>query len=300
MPVLNGAPFLTQAIESILGQTFADFELIVVDDGSDDDSLAIAGRYARDDARMRVFALQRDPAVESGARAANVGIDEARGDYIARLDADDIAAPDRLAVQLDWLRRQGLDACGGQLTRFGIRPGPVWYPESHAGVAYELMFRSALTLSTLLARGDVLKMLRFDERECAEEYDLLTRLAPRYSVGNCPATVVRLRCHPGQTTRRLSPRKLSSHWRRRFAYFFGAFPEAELADFQCIHAVAREGPLAAREDLERLGGWLVRFSRLPETKLRERMARRWAETCERSGAPPPLRADVERRILAAP
>jgi glycosyltransferase involved in cell wall biosynthesis len=249
---------------------------------------------------MRVFALQRDPAVESGARAANVGLEATRGDYIARLDADDIAAPDRLAVQLDWLRRQGLDACGGQLERFGIRPGPVWYPESHAGVAHELMFRSALTLSTLLARADVLRTLRFDEQECAEEYDLLTRLAPRYSVGNCPASVVRLRCHAGQTTRRLNARKLNSHWRRRFDYFFRTFPEAGLADFQCIHAVAREAPLGAREDLERLGGWLLRLSRLPETKLRERMARRWTETCDRSDAPPQLRADYERRILAAP
>src|SRR3984957_11171992 len=119
MPVLNAEPFLGAAIGAIVGQTFGDFELIVVDDGSDDASLAIAGRYGLADHRVRVFALSRDPAIESGARAANVGIDEARGDYIARMDADDIAAPDRLAVSLAWLTGHGLDACGGQLTRFG-------------------------------------------------------------------------------------------------------------------------------------------------------------------------------------
>lgn len=299
LPVLNAAPFLGDAIESVLGQSFDDFELIVVDDGSDDDSLAIAGRYARDDRRVSVFALQRDPTIESGARAANVGIAKARGDYIARIDADDIAEPDRLAAQLGWIEEHRLDACGGQLVRFGLQPGPVWYPESHAGVANELFFRSSLTLSTLLARADVLRALGFDEHECAEEYDLLTRLVPTHRVGNCPATLVRLRCHPAQTTRRLNHNKLKSHWRRRFAYFFQMFPDAALDDFRCIHAAAWDAP-APRADLQRLGDWLVRLSRLPEAKLRERMARRWSETCDRSGAPPGLRADYVTRILAAP
>ena len=300
MPLLNAEPFLGEAIGSIVGQTFGDFELIVVDDGSDDASLAIAGRYGLADHRVRVFALSRDPAIESGARAANVGISEARGDFIARMDADDIAEPDRLAVTLASLLEGGLDACGGQLMRFGEQPGPVWYPQSHAGVAHELFFRSPLTNSTLLARADVMKELRFDERECAEEYDFLTRLAPRYRVGNSPASVLRLRCHPGQTTRRLLARKLNSQWRRRFAYFFETFADATAADFACVYAASRNWALPRQEQLERLGGWLVRLSRLPETKVRERMARRWTETCDRSAAPGSMRADYERRILAAP
>jgi glycosyltransferase involved in cell wall biosynthesis len=300
MPVLDAAPFLPAAIESILSQSFADLELIVVDDGSADVSLAIAGRYALSDARVRVFALTRDPAIESGARAANAGIDVARGDYIARMDADDIAEPHRLALTLDWLRAHRLDACGGQLVRFGERPGPVWYPESHEGIAHELFFRSSLTNSTLLARADVMRQVRFDERECAEEYDFLTRLVPSYRVGNCPASVVRLRCHPGQTTRRLHRKKLESHWRRRFAYFFASFPEAGVADFKCVHAAAWDWPLPRHDDLERLGGWLTRLSRLPETKVRERMARRWTESCARSAAPLTLLRGYERRILAQP
>jgi glycosyltransferase involved in cell wall biosynthesis len=300
MPVMNAAPFLGEAISSILGQTFGDFELIVIDDGSDDASLAIAGRHARDDARIRLFALSRDPAIESGARATNVGISEARGDFIARMDADDIAEPDRLALTLASLLEGRLDACGGQLVRFGERPGPVWYPQTHEGLAHELFFRSPLTNSTLLARADVMKALRFDERECAEEYDFLTRLAPRYRTGNCPVSVLRLRCHPGQTTRRLLARKLDSHWRRRFAYFFETFATATLADFACVHAASRNWALPQLEDVERLGGWLVRLSRLPEAKVRERMARRWTETCDRSNGGASLRADYQRRILAAP
>jgi glycosyltransferase involved in cell wall biosynthesis len=300
LPVLNAAPFLAQAIESVLGQTFGDFELIVVDDGSDDASLAIAGRHALADPRVRLFALSRDPAIESGARAANVGIDEARGDYIARMDADDVAAPERLAATFDWLRRHRLDACGGQLVRFGERPGPIWYPQGHAGVAHELIFRASLTNPTMLARADVMRALRYDEHACAEEYNFLTRLAPRYRTGNCPATVLRLRGHPGQTTRRLHPLKMRSQWRARFAYFFEMFPDADVADFKCVHAAAWNMSLPGRDELERLGGWLARLSRLPETRVRERMARRWTETCDRSDAPASLRGDFQRRILAAP
>jgi len=300
LPVLNDAPFLSTAIESILAQTFSDFEFIVVDDGSDDDSLAIAGRYARADERIRVFALTRDPAIESGARAANIGLDEARGDYIARMDADDIAEPERLAVTLAHLDAEQLDACGGQLVRFGERPGPVWYPQSHAGVAHELVFRSSLTNPTMLATAECLKRLRYDEHECAEEYDFLTRLVPGHRTGNCPRTVLRLRGHPGQTTRRLHPKKLASQWRRRFAYFFRMFPDAELADFECVHAAAWEQPLTRADELERLARWLVRLSRLPETKVRERMARRWMEACDRSEAPATLRADYAACILAPP
>jgi len=249
---------------------------------------------------VRVCALSRDPAIESGARAANLGLDEARGDYVARMDADDIAAPDRLAVTLAWLTRHRLDACGGQLVRFGERPGPVWYPESCEGVAHELIFRASLTNPTLLATAACLKSVRYDEAECAEEYDFLTRLVPGRRVGNCPATVLRLRGHPDQTTRRLHPQKLKSQVRRRFAYFFQLRPDAGLADFMCVNAASRNQPLAQATDLERLGGWLVRLSRMPETKLRERMARRWTETCDRSDAPPELRADYARRILAPP
>jgi len=99
MPVLNAAPYLPKAIESILDQSFADLELIVVDDGSDDGSPEIAAGYARRDRRVRHIALQRDPRTTSGARASNVGIGIAQGDYIARMDADDISCPERLQPQ---------------------------------------------------------------------------------------------------------------------------------------------------------------------------------------------------------
>jgi hypothetical protein len=220
------------------------------------------------------------------------------------MDADDIAEPGRLAAELRWLGDHRLDVCGGQVVRFGERPGSVWYPQSHQAIAHELLFRSALSNPALLARAEVLKAVRFNEFECAEEYDLMTRLVGAWRLGNCPDVVLRLRGHPAQTTRRLSKRKRESRQRQLFNYFFRCFPHASLADFRCLFALRIETPFAEAADLERAGDWLVRLSRLPEPRLRQRMARRWAWACDAyaglAGDVATLRGDYADRILAAP
>jgi glycosyltransferase involved in cell wall biosynthesis len=276
----------------------------VVDDGSEDGSQDVAAGYARQDRRVRFRPLPRDPVTQSGARASNVGLELAQGDYIARMDADDISTLDRLAVQLEALQRRDLDVCGGQTLRFGERGGPIWYPESQAAIACELVFRSGMANGTMLARAAVLKSARFSEAEAYEEYELQTRLIASACLGNCPQTVLHLRVHPGQTTRVLIQHKSASRWRLRFAYFFRSFPDASLAEFQCVNAVARGTPLETADDLRLGGEWLVRLSRPPDPQLRARMARRWAETCRCYTGPErdvvALREDCAARILAGP
>src|SRR5436190_623470 len=99
LPVWNGEAFLEQAMESILRQTLSSFELIVIDDGSTDRTAAIAEEFASRDNRVRV--LRR---LHEGLSATlNAGIAAARGEYIARMDADDISVPDRLRKQVAYL-----------------------------------------------------------------------------------------------------------------------------------------------------------------------------------------------------
>jgi glycosyltransferase involved in cell wall biosynthesis len=300
MPVLNAAGFLDASVASILSQTFTDFELIIVDDGSDDASGGVARDFERRDGRVRFAGLARDPATQSGARASNVGLDLARGAFIARMDADDIAPPTRLADQLATLRAQGLDVCGGQVERFGDGEGVVWYPEGHEAIANELVFRSGFPNATMLARAEVLKAARFSETEAYEEYELQTRLVAQARLGNAREVVLQVRVHPGQTTRVLRRRKSQSHWRSRFRYFFARFPDASLDDFRCVNAIPRQTPHASCAELERAGGWLVRLSRLPDERLRGRMAQRWREACDRAHASAVVRGAYEARILAAP
>jgi glycosyltransferase involved in cell wall biosynthesis len=304
MPVLNAAPYLAAAIESILGQSFADLELIVVDDGSDDSSLEIAAGYARRDRRVHHIALPRDPQTTSGARASNAGIAIAQGDYIARMDADDIAVRDRLALQLELMRERQLDVCGGRAVMFGDREGEIWYPQSQAAIRHELVFRSGLPNATMLARAVVIKGAPYDETAPFEEYELQTRLILTERIENSPGILLRLRVHPNQTTRVLLNLKLRSRWRSRFRYFFQLFPDAGLTDFRVVNAVADRLPLDSIEQLEIAGSWLVRLSRLPEVELRQRVARRWARSCDLATVADarlePLRAEIAAQIAAAP
>ena len=97
MPTYNDGRFIRQAIESIRGQTFADFEFIIVNDGSTDDTAEILAEYARRDGRIRVLTNDRNMGIFA---SLNRGLDVCRGEYVVRMDADDIAIADRMEKQL--------------------------------------------------------------------------------------------------------------------------------------------------------------------------------------------------------
>lgn len=99
LPVYNGEEFLVEAVRSILSQTYADFELVIVDDGSSDSSPEILSALAAEDSRIQVVRRENGGIVA----ALNTGLAACRGEYVARMDADDIALPDRFQFQLDYL-----------------------------------------------------------------------------------------------------------------------------------------------------------------------------------------------------
>src|SRR5260370_12285217 len=101
MSVFNGQAFLSEAIESILGQTLREFEFLVIDDGSTDKTSEILAEYVNRDERIRVLRHEN----KGRAASLNVGIGLATGKYIARMDADDVALPYRLAEQMEFMER---------------------------------------------------------------------------------------------------------------------------------------------------------------------------------------------------
>ena len=124
MPVYNGARYVAEAIDSILAQTFSDFEFIIVDDGSTDRSLKIIRNYEKRDARIKVISRPNTGIVG----ALNDALAAAESEFIARMDADDVALPDRFQAQLDYVRNNpdvvalgsrviGIDPCGCELFR---------------------------------------------------------------------------------------------------------------------------------------------------------------------------------------
>jgi glycosyltransferase involved in cell wall biosynthesis len=108
MSVYNGEKYLAEAINSILQQTYSDFEFIIIDDGSTDGSLKIIRQFVRDESRIVLISRENKGLVKS----LNEGIRLSKGEYIARMDADDISMPNRFEKQVKLMEREELHVCG--------------------------------------------------------------------------------------------------------------------------------------------------------------------------------------------
>ena len=202
MPVFNGERFLAEAIDSILGQTFADFELVIVDDGSTDASPAILADYASRDSRIRVL-RQANAGIVA---ALNRGLPECRAPLVARMDADDVSEAPRLAVQIEYLRDHPDVTVVGTAVRLiaeSGRPGPVLrWPVAPDAVRKALQRGNCLAHPTTVMRKDtVIAAGGYREQlRHAEDYDLWSRLAIRHRLANIPQPLLRYRIHGSQVS----------------------------------------------------------------------------------------------------
>ncbi len=200
--VYNGARHLRPTIESILGQSFGDFEYWLVNDSSTDDSRKIIASYQRDP-RMRVLDTERNlgPYV-----AANLALGQAQGAYIARTDADDVSLPHRLRMQVDELDRHpeiglvGTRYCCLTADGKSYRQPP--RTERHsADVRWALLFSNPLTHSTVMFRRDVAQQLGYYRPErYTQDYDLWSRMSFVTEVGMVEEPCVECRINPDGLT----------------------------------------------------------------------------------------------------
>jgi len=201
MPVYNGERFLAQAIESILAQTFADFEFIIVDDGSRDRSAEIIRSYEARDERIRFLRLERN-AGESATR--NHGIDAATGAYIAAMDCDDVSLPGRLEKQVNFLRANpeiGALGTSASLTDEDLKPYYTYaVPERHAHIAYNILLGRSVVGASLMIRRDILNAVGgYDpSRKRCCDIELISRLLCETGVANLPDSLYLYRMHDGQ------------------------------------------------------------------------------------------------------
>ena len=191
LPVYNCPEYVGQAIESILGQTFGDFELIVIDDGSRDDTPTVLQRYT--DPR-----ITRVTQANAGLAATlNRGIGMARGRYIARQDQDDLSRPERLARQCQFLDANpecGLVGTWAEIWR-GDTPTDMVHrhPADNAPLQFELLLNNPFVHSSVMLRRsalDVVGLYSTDPgRQPPEDFELWSRIARRFEVANIPAVL---------------------------------------------------------------------------------------------------------------
>jgi len=198
--VRNGARFLGQTLDCIRAQTFEDWEHVVVDDASIDDSPSIVARAAAGDPRIRLISRTT---CGGPFAAANEGLRHARGRYIVRNDADDLSLPMRIEAQLAFLREHpGLKGCASDAQLIGSdRPG--WrLPRTPGEVAWSLCFRCVLHHSTACIEREALDAIGgYREAPYAQDYRLWCDLARRRWIGVVPEVLVQFRRHDQSITR---------------------------------------------------------------------------------------------------
>ncbi|MDB5298873.1 MAG: glycosyl transferase family 2 [Phycisphaerales bacterium] len=199
MPVYNAQRYLASAVDSVLAQTFGDFELIVVDDGSKDDSLTILRQFESRDPRVRVLSRPNTGIVG----ALNDGLKLARGEFVARMDADDLCLPERFARQVAYLRtRPECVLVGSQVLLIDPDDAPICLKSdtkyTHEEIDHWHLNRGwpVVHPSIMMRRDAVEKIGGYrEEYKWLEDTDLFLRLAEVGKLANLPDTLLRYRLH---------------------------------------------------------------------------------------------------------
>lgn len=202
LPTYNGGRFIARAVESVLAQDFQDFELLVIDDGSTDDTVALIAPFITKDARVRII---RNPQNFGLQKTLNVGLQQAKGEYIARIDDDDVwALADKLAKQVAFLDSHPdyalvgtgvvvMDENGKELFRFKN-------PETDEQLRSQMLYRNYFSHSSVLFRkSTALQFGGYSPDISAlhiEDYDLWLKIGTVAKLANLPIYALRFMLRP--------------------------------------------------------------------------------------------------------
>jgi len=192
LPVKNGAQYIGDAIDSLLIQTFSDFELIVIDDGSTDETAQIVNGYT--DPRVSLVSQEN----QGVARAANRGFALAKGKYITRHDHDDISLPERIEKQVRFLEAHPECGMVGSWAKIWNGETPTnklhCHPVSPGAIAFALLFNAPFVNASCLFRREVLEWSRGycedESRIPPEDYEFFSRICQKFDLANIPEFLI--------------------------------------------------------------------------------------------------------------
>jgi glycosyltransferase involved in cell wall biosynthesis len=216
MPVYNGEKYLKEAVDSILDQSFKDYEFLIIDDGSTDGSGEIIKSYA--DPRIKVLENGENLGLVT---TLNKGIELARGEFIARMDCDDVSLPERLEKQVRFMdSRLDVGVCGTWLRKIGSAHDVVSYPVEDKDIRWFLTINSMFAHPSVMLRHDLLTNhnLRYDANfPHAEDYELWTRIAKYCRLANLPEVLLLYRIHGEQIGAKYNIEQVATGGRVRMA-----------------------------------------------------------------------------------
>ena len=284
MPVFNGERFLGEAIDSILGQSFRDFECIVVDDGSTDRTPDLLAATQARDPRVVVHRQRGNTGFRS---ALNAGCALARGEFIARMDADDVSLPTRLDRQIAFLRtypRVGAVGSAVQLIdERGTRGRVKTYPSGSGLAAWSMLFFNSLAHPTVTMRRAVLESIGFFPAGCAggtEDYAVFLDFSRKSRLANLSEVLLWYRVWGGSMTHvkwevqeRDAVRLLQEFLREVFGF------ELTVEMALSLRGLSRNQYPSQPRDMERIGAMIERLvplyvSRFADNRLDVRAIRK--------------------------
>ena len=190
MPVYNASSFLKESIDSILSQSFTDFEFLIINDGSTDPSANIIDSYT--DYRIKHIKFPVNGGI---TKALNIGLDIAQGEYIARMDADDLALPQRLEKQVMFMdQNPDVGVSGTWVEYFGKRKGVMMAPQNHKEILWTLLFGSPFFHPSVIMRTKLIREIKYpSDFPHAEDYGLWMELVTRTRFANIPEPLLKYR-----------------------------------------------------------------------------------------------------------
>ena len=216
IPVYNAEAFIQDTIESVLCQTFSEFELLAMDDGSTDNSAAIIQSYA--DPRVRYV-----PCMHDFIATINQGLELADSKYIALIDHDDIMMPNRLKTQFDFMEANpDIAACGGYMHSFGIKPGMMKVPLTHPEIIKTMLLYSPILNPTGFIRRQVLtdNNIRYQRGYYySADYKLWSDIAKIGQLATIPKVLTLYRKHSEQTSVKYLDKCLEGGQKVKFEMF---------------------------------------------------------------------------------
>lgn len=202
MPVYNSERYIAEAIESILNQTYKNFEFIIIEDGSTDRSVEIIKRYAKKDKRIRLIRNKENLRI---CKTLNKGIKLSKGEYIARMDSDDISYPLRLEKQVKFMEEnKEVSVLGGWIKIIDIINGEEYvrrYSGKDSQLKKDIFFFSPFAHPVVMIRKDSLRVLKYDsDYPNSQDLDLWFKLGERGKFSNIQEVLLDYRIHEKSAT----------------------------------------------------------------------------------------------------
>ena len=285
MPVFNGARYLREAIESILNQTFDDFEFLIIDDGSTDMSREIISSYT--DSRI----ILRTNTVNKGiVEVLNEGLLHAKGMYIARMDCDDISLPHRLERLVSFMDKHneiGIAGSSLRLIKNGKLKNTKLLPETNEELKITLLFNTCFFHPTVIIRKAIINNNCYPgNRAHAEDYNFWTIMAPKTEFANLKETLLYSREHSEQISQQNALVQKRNASLIRKTYFLSIFDSINEQEFE-IHQQIAANDIGI--DIEKAMVWLEYLIRINQQKntfspqiFNSYMSNKWWNCCRKN------------------